>query len=84
MALIGFLTPDEVVSLSRSYSVVAKRGRLNRHGKRRRRGGLLGTVTGFFRRLFDREVPDDEMLRLLGELIAEAEENGEGLAVIAA
>jgi hypothetical protein len=84
VGLIGFLTPQETTLLSRSYAVVARRGRLGRRGKRRRRGGLLGVCVGFLRRLFDRDLPDDEMLLLLGDQIAEAEERGEGLAVVAA
>lgn len=81
----GILTPEETLSLARSYSVVTKRGRIGKRGKkRRRRGGLVGAVTDFIRRLFDRRPLDEEIVRLLGELIAEAQDNGEGVAVLTA
>lgn len=79
----GFLTPDETTRLAHAYVVVAKRGRVGSRGKRRRRrGGLLGACVDFARRLLDRRPLDDEILRLLGELITEAQQNGEGVAVL--
>jgi hypothetical protein len=81
--LIGFLTPEETMRLYQSYAVLS-RGSLAGQARRVRRGGLLGGMTGFLRILFDRGPQMQEMLPLLGSLIEEAVENGEGIAVIAA
>jgi hypothetical protein len=81
--LIGFLTPEETARLYRSYAVLSRRGLGMGQAGRARRGGLLGGVTGFLRSLFDRGPQMQEMLPLLGSLIEEAVENGEGLAAVA-
>jgi hypothetical protein len=81
--LIGFLTPEETARLHQSYAVLSRGGLRMGQARRVRRGGLLGGMTGFLRNLFDRGLQTQEMLPLLGSLIEEAVENGEGIAVIA-
>jgi hypothetical protein len=84
--LVGFLTPPETVRLQEAYASLRRRGRLGsgRHGKRLRHGGLVGAIVGFGRSLLDRGPQPDEMLRQLGDLIDEAVEDGDGIAVVAA
>jgi hypothetical protein len=85
--LNGFLTPEETVTLQKSCALLLRGGRLHVPGRKRRkrirRGGLLGLLRGFLRRLFDREPPPEEILALLGELVEEAVRRGEGIAVVA-
>jgi hypothetical protein len=84
--LVGFLTPDETAALHRDYSVLklARLG-MGRAGRKRRkrRGGLFGTIGAFLRLLLDRGPQPDDVLRLLGDLIEEAAGQEEGIAVVA-
>ncbi|HZO91374.1 MAG TPA: hypothetical protein VFB38_23830 [Chthonomonadaceae bacterium] len=85
--LIGFLTPEETQMLRNYYATVPRRGSLRWGTARRRgvrRGGLVGACVGFVARLFDRGPQLEEMLPLLGDLIEEAANASEGLAVVAA
>lgn len=86
--LLGFLKPEETLELQRSYATLSRKGRLGvakgAQPRRRRRGGLIGRLLGFGRRLFNSDPEADEMLLPLAELIAEAVTNGEGIAVVAA
>lgn len=85
--LTGFLTPTETETLHRACKVLLRGGRLHLPGvkrrKKMRRGGLAGLLRGFFRRLFDREPPPEEILVLLGELVEEAIQREQGIAVVA-
>ncbi|HLJ57587.1 MAG TPA: hypothetical protein VKT77_21300 [Chthonomonadaceae bacterium] len=81
--LAGLLTPAETADVYASYWKGGARG-LPQRRPRIRRGGLVGAIGGFFRRLFDRGLAEDELRRLLGDLLEEAVENGEGMAVVLA
>ena len=81
--LTGFLTPQETAALATDYARLTASGRL-RSGKKRktRRGGLVGFVRNFFRRLLDAGLPAEELAPLIGELLTEAARKGEGVAVV--
>lgn len=82
--LAGLLTPDEASAVYESYVLAESRSRLPRRNNVRpvRRGGLLSAIATFFRRLFDRELASDEVYRLLGQLLEDAVNNGQGIAVV--
>jgi hypothetical protein len=77
--LLGFLTPEQTEALHRDYGNVFRTGGKSR--KRRRKGGLVGKVGAFLRQLLVLELRPEESLALLGELIAEAVDRAEGIAV---
>jgi hypothetical protein len=85
--IIGWLTPDETQALYRSYSPLTGRrvrsmARVGRaSGRRIRRGGLVGVIVSFVRHLFNSGPQPDDLLRLLGHLLKDAQEQGYGLAV---
>ena len=85
--VLGWLTPDETRALYHSYApLTGRRGRsmarVGRASRRRvRRGGLVGAVTSFVRHLFNSGPQPDDLLRLLGYLIEEANKQNYGLAV---
>ena len=79
MALLGFLTPQETQTLHGTCAEVFRTGGKSR--KRRRRGGLINRAGEFVRQLLALELKPEESLALLGELIAEAAERNEGIAV---
>ncbi len=79
IALLGFLTPDQVLALHQDYGDVFRTGVKGR--KRRRQGGLIGKAGAFLRQLLVLELKPEESLGLLGELIADAAAGGEGIAV---
>lgn len=85
IALIGFLTPRETLTLYEAYNLLTGSARQPGQGRRRiRRGGLLKAILAFFSRLFDREPPPEEVFRLLGDMLEEAIQRDEGIAVVAA
>ncbi len=82
--LAGLLTPDETKTVYEAYWTAEGRRRLPRRKRAKpvRRGGLLVAIDTFFRRLFDRGLAAHEVYRLLGQLLEEAVENGQGIAVV--
>jgi len=82
--LVGYLTPDETVKVLEALNIseLVRGFNPGRRSPRVRRGGLVGGVRTFFRRLFDRGPANDEVSRLLGEMLEEAVSNREGIAVI--
>ena len=82
--LAGFLTPVETEAVLDAYRLAKTRRSPGRPPKRTRarRGGLLPGIATFLRRLFDRGLAADELYRLLGELLEEAVDNDEGIAVV--
>ena len=87
--LVGWLTPQETAILYRDCKpLLDKRGRsmarVGRGGKRVRRGGLLGGMVRFARHLFNSGPLPDDVLPLLGRMLAEAQSESYGLAVTAA
>lgn len=85
-SLLGFLTTAETAALHAGYSDLSRRGRLRlgRRRGRRRRGGVWGATVAFMRRLFDLGPLPEDIWRLLGNLLAEAVEQEQGIAVVAA
>ena len=85
--IFGWITPEETQALYRSYSpLIGRRGRsmarVGRASARRvRRGGLVGVVVSFIRHLFNSGPQPDDLLRLLGHLLADAYAQNYGLAV---
>ena len=79
VTLLGFLTPQQTRTLYETYGSVFRTGGKGR--TRRRRGGLIGKVGAFWRQLLTLELKPEESLSLLGELIADASERNEGIAV---
>jgi hypothetical protein len=79
MSLLGFLTPQQTRTLHETYGDVFRTGGKGR--SKRRRGGLVGKVGEFWRQLLALELKPEESLSLLGELIADASERKEGVAV---
>ena len=77
--LLGFLTPQQTETLHATYGDVFRTGGKSR--KRRRRGGLVGKAGAFLRQLFVMELKPEESLGLLGELIEDAVERKQGIAV---
>lgn len=76
--LCGFLTPEETIALRTSYVSLHDR----RH--RRKRHGIFEYFFRFMRLLFDQDALQEDMLRLLGDLIESAVRQGQGIAVFAA
>jgi hypothetical protein len=79
IGLLGFLTPQQTEILHATYGDVFRTGGKGR--KRRRRGGLVGKAGEFLRQLLVLELKPEESLGLLGELIADAAERKQGVAV---
>ena len=85
--IVGWLIPDETQALYSGLApLLGKRGRsmarVGRTSRRRvRRGGLVGTLVSFVRHLFNSGPQPDDLLRLLGYLLADAQAGGYGLAV---
>jgi hypothetical protein len=82
--LVGFLTPDETRSVLDAYVLADASARLARRKSHRpaRHGGVLHVLLTFLRRAFDRDLPAEELYRLLGELLEEAVSHGNGIAVV--
>lgn len=79
IGFLGFLTPQQTEALHATYGDVFRTGGKSR--KRRRRGGVVGKAGAFLRQLFVMELKPEESLGLLGELIADAAERKQGIAV---
>ncbi len=82
--LVGFLTPEETQKLAADYALAAKsfRPRSVKKKRRVRRGGLLGFLRNFLRRLFASGLQTDELASVLGELLEEAAQDHAGIAVV--
>jgi hypothetical protein len=78
--VLGIIAPDETRALCDSLMSVRWPGA--RHG-RRRHGGLVGSVRGFFAGLLGRGPEQDESLLLLRDLVQEAASTNCGISLVA-
>lgn len=86
--LSGFLTPQDASAVHVAYTSASPRALRRRSGRRVRRGGLIRNggawCIDLVRHLCGLAPRSEEMLRLLGALLAESTQHGCGIAAVSA